>query len=163
LSPKLAPTEGWNEHNDGFRNIETLSLIQADGILLDPLEPILYSRSLARTFQEERTGTIINVSAILVDGLLGLLLRKRLPERVSQTAIQVMGLVSLVVVLRMAFQGEELILVVVSLAGGAVVGEWINIEGRLEKFGAGLEKRFHRTEGGAAKGLISMSPVCCSA
>ena len=142
------------------------------GITLDLQGPIFYSRNSTKTFlpircgraiafQEDRMGTIINVCAIMVGGLLGLLLRKRLPERVSQTAIQVMGLVSLLVGLRMAFQSEELILVVVSLAGGAMVGEWINIEDRLEKFGTGLEKRFHRAEGGVARGFISTSLLFC--
>ncbi len=107
-------------------------------------------------------GTIINVCAILVGGMVGLLIRKRLPERVSQTVIQVMGLVSLLVGLRMALEGEELILVVISLAGGAAVGEWVNIEDRLEKFGRGLEKRFHKAEGSTARGFISTSLLFCT-
>ena len=47
-----------------------------------------------------------------------------------------MGLFTLLVGVRMALRGEELIMVLVSLALGAMLGEWINIEDRLERFGA---------------------------
>jgi len=93
--------------------------------------------------------------------MLGLLFRKRFPERVSQTALQVMGLLSLLVGIRMAVQGEEFILAVISLASGAMVGEWINIEDRLERFGHWLEKRFHVTEESPAKGFIQASLLFC--
>lgn len=106
-------------------------------------------------------GAIINACAIIVGGMFGLMVRRRFPERISQTALQVMGLVSLLVGIRMAAQGEELILVVVSLASGAMVGEWINIEDLLEKFGRWLEQRFHVTEGSPARGFISTSILFC--
>lgn len=106
-------------------------------------------------------GTIINACAILVGGIFGLLLRKRFPERISKTALQVMGLVSLLIGVRMAFQGEELILVVISLAFGAMIGEWVNIEDGLENLGSWLEKRFHVTEGSPAKGFINTSLLFC--
>ena len=102
-------------------------------------------------------GTIINAIAILVGGTLGLLFRKGFPERVSQTALQVMGLFSIVVGLTMAIQGKELILILISLVLGAVLGELINIEGHLDKLGSSLEKRLHLTEKSPAKGFIYTS------
>lgn len=53
-------------------------------------------------------GTIINAMAILVGGTLGLLFRKRFPERVAQTTLQVLGLFTLVIGLSMAIQGHKL-------------------------------------------------------
>jgi len=102
-------------------------------------------------------GTVINAIAIVVGGALGLLFRKGLPERVSQTALQVMGLFSIVVGLTMAVQGIDLILVLLSLILGAVLGELIDIEGRLERLGSSLEKRLHLTEKSPAKGFIYTS------
>jgi len=106
-------------------------------------------------------GTIINALAILVGGALGLLFRKRFPERVAQTTLQVLGLFTLVVGLSMAIQGSELILILVSLAAGAILGEWINIEDRLERLGVWLEKKLHITEGSPAKGFIYASLLFC--
>ncbi len=106
-------------------------------------------------------GTLINAIAIVAGGTLGLLFRKRLPERVAQTTLQVLGLFTLVVGLSMAIQGIELILILVSLAAGAILGEWINIEDRLEMLGVWLEKKLHITEGSPAKGFIYASLLFC--
>ncbi len=80
-------------------------------------------------------GTIINAIGILVGGGLGLLFRKGFSESIAQAALQVMGLFTLVIGLTMAIQGKELILVLISLVLGAVLGEWIDIEGHLDQFG----------------------------
>jgi uncharacterized membrane protein YqgA involved in biofilm formation len=106
-------------------------------------------------------GTIINAMAILIGGALGLLFRKRFPERIAQTTLQVLGLFTLVIGLSMAIQGSALILVLVSLAAGAILGEWINIEDRLERLGVWLEKKLHITEGSPAKGFIYASLLFC--
>jgi len=106
-------------------------------------------------------GTVINVIAILVGGTLGVLFRKRFPERIAQTALQVMGLLSFVVGVGMAIQGQELIMVAVSLALGAILGEWAKIEERLEKWFFRLEERFHLSEQSPAKGFIHASLLFC--
>jgi len=106
-------------------------------------------------------GTLINAVAIIVGGALGLLFRKRFPERMTQTVLHVMGLFTLLVGVRMAIQGEELIMVLISLALGAMLGEWMNIEDRLERFGLWLEARLHLTEQSPAKGFINASLLFC--
>ncbi len=106
-------------------------------------------------------GTIINAVAILVGGALGLLFRKGFPERIAQTTLQVLGLFTLVVGLGMAIQGQELIMVLISLALGAGLGEWLDIEGRLDRFGGWLEERLNLTEKSPAKGFIYASLLFC--
>ena len=106
-------------------------------------------------------GTIINALAILIGGALGLLFRKGFPERIAQTTLQVLGLFTLVVGVSMAIQGQELIMVLISLALGAGLGEWIDIEGRLDRFGRWLEERLHLTGKSPAKGFIYTSLLFC--
>ena len=106
-------------------------------------------------------GTLINAVAIIIGGALGLLFRERFPGRITQTALHVMGLFILLVGVRMALRGEELIMVLISLALGAMLGEWINIEDRLERFGLWLETRLHLTEQSPAKGFINASLLFC--
>jgi uncharacterized protein len=106
-------------------------------------------------------GTIVNSIAIIVGGALGLLLRKGFPERIAQTTLQVLGLFTLVVGLSMAIQGQELIMVLISLALGAALGEWLDIEDRLERFGHWLEERLNLREGSPAKGFIYASLLYC--
>jgi uncharacterized membrane protein YqgA involved in biofilm formation len=106
-------------------------------------------------------GTLINAVAIIIGGATGLLFRERFPGRITQTALHVMGLFILLVGVRMALRGEELIMVLISLALGAMLGEWINIEDRLERFGLWLETRLHLTEQSPAKGFINASLLFC--
>ena len=104
-------------------------------------------------------GTIINVGTIIVGSLIGLIFRERFPERITQTALQVMGLFTILVGIQMAVQGQRPILILISLAGGAILGEVIRIEDRLDHFGKWLEKRLKVTHGSPAKGFIYASLV----
>ena len=72
-----------------------------------------------------------------------------------------MGLFTILLGVKMALQGEELILALISLALGSMLGEWINIEDRLEKFAFSLEERLHLTEYSPAKGFIHASLLFC--
>lgn len=104
-------------------------------------------------------GTIINVGAIILGGLIGLILRGRFPERITQTALQVMGLFTILVGIQMALQGQEPILILISLASGAILGEIIRIEDGLEHLGKWIETQLKVTEGSPAKGFIYASLV----
>ncbi len=104
-------------------------------------------------------GTIINVGAIIIGGLIGLIFRERFPERITQTVLQVMGLFTILVGIQMALQGQEPILVLISLAVGAILGEIIRIEERLDQFGKWIEIQLKVTEGSPAKGFIYSSLV----
>ena len=106
-------------------------------------------------------GTLINVVAILSGGTIGLIFRKRFPERISQTALQVVALFTILVGMKMALQGQALIMIVISLAFGAMLGEWMRIEEHLDRFGLWLEERLRLTEQSPAKGFIQASLLFC--
>jgi uncharacterized membrane protein YqgA involved in biofilm formation len=67
----------------------------------------------------------------------------------------------MIIGISMALQGKEMILVLVSLAVGAMLGEWVNIEDKLDSLGHRLEHRLKITEGSPAKGFIYSSLVFC--
>lgn len=91
-------------------------------------------------------GTIINVIAIIVGATVGILLHKFIPERLQKTVISGVGLsvcfvgVSGVISKMLtyengAFNTKDTMLMVASLVIGAFVGELLNIEKQLERFG----------------------------
>jgi len=85
-------------------------------------------------------GTIVNTSTILVGTVVGTLLNKGIEERYKERTMQGMGLVAMAIGISNISKGMELItnpvVFILAIAIGAVVGEWIDLEGRIEKFNA---------------------------
>lgn len=107
-------------------------------------------------------GTVVNVLAIIVGGMVGILLKGGLPKKYADTVMQAVGLAVILVGLKAAFRSDELLLIIISLAVGSVVGEWLRIEDRLEALGRWLEKRFAREgEDGIARGFVAASLLFC--
>lgn len=107
------------------------------------------------------TGTIINAAAIVLAGLLGLLFRKGIPESMSRTMQDGLGLLIIVIGLQYGLKAESLAVVGISLALGAVIGEWRNWEARLEQAGMWLQKKVGGGESQFVKGFVSATLVFC--
>lgn len=119
-------------------------------------------------------GTIANVAAIILAGLLGLLLKKGIKERFQEILTQVMGLCVIFIGISgaltglIAAEGKSIITssgsmrLIASLLIGALAGELINIEGLFEKFGAWLkEKTKSRDDKGFIDGFVTASLTVC--
>lgn len=108
-------------------------------------------------------GTLVNAGTVVIGSLIGLLLRRRLSQRYSQTLTQGLALCVIVIGIQMALQSSNTITVVVSVALGALSGTWINIEGRLNRLGEKLQTRFSHSDenGGFSKGFMSASLLFC--
>lgn len=87
------------------------------------------------------TGTILNVIAILVGGLLGVFLGSRLPERLRQTVMAGMGLFVLAIGVQMFLNTRNSLVVLGSLVFGIILGEWWRIEDGIQWVGRMLEQR----------------------
>jgi len=90
------------------------------------------------------TGTFINVAAILIGGIIGLIFGSRIPERYKSTVIAGMGLFTMAMGLQMFLKSNNQLIVLGALLIGALLGEWIGIEDGLQTLGETLEKRFSR-------------------
>ena len=98
-------------------------------------------------------GTLINVAAILLGGLLGLALGHRLSERTREVVTDALGLVTLLVAalsaaavldpaLREALgSGGPVLVVLGALLLGGIVGSLLRVEERLEQLGGWLRTR----------------------
>jgi len=106
-------------------------------------------------------GTAANVAAIVLGTLVGLLLRQRLPQRITTISTQGLGLVTALIGAQMMMHTQNVLIVLVSIVAGGVVGELVRIEARLDAFGARIEKRFSRQRGTFAKAFVTSSLLYC--
>ena len=106
-------------------------------------------------------GTLVNVVAVLAGGGLGLLIGGRLPERVRGIITDGLGLATLLIGMRLAWKTENVLIVIGSLVVGGIIGEWLDLEGRLEALGHWLRSRVGSEEGRFVPGFLTASLVYC--
>ena len=118
-------------------------------------------------------GTIVNAAAIIAGGISGSLLRSGLPDRFKETIMQALGLSIILIGISGALQGmykvtasgrldrEYIMLMIFSLVAGAIIGELLNIEEKLERMGLWIQNRFLKNSGNFAEGFITASLVFC--
>jgi uncharacterized protein len=112
-------------------------------------------------------GTIANSAAIIIGGLIGLLLTKGLKERYKVTVVQALGMAVLLVGLLISMGNlgrlpdDGIVIVIVCLAIGSVIGEWLDIEKGMENIGKFAEKKF-AAKGNFSKGFVTASLLFCA-
>ncbi|MBA3389877.1 MAG: DUF554 domain-containing protein [Rubrobacter sp.] len=106
-------------------------------------------------------GTAINVAAVLVGGGIGTLVGAKLPERMRQTAMQAIGIVTLLVGVSNFLEYSNPLVPLVSVVLGLVAGELLNIDAALKRFGDYLEKRFSRGESPVSRAFVTTSLLFC--
>lgn len=100
-------------------------------------------------------GTIANAAAIVGGTLIGLLLKRGLPEKWQQTIMQGVALCIFVIGLQMAVKTANIVIVVVSLVIGSIIGEALDIDGNLQRFGDWVGAKLYSGKSGGAAGKIA--------
>lgn len=110
-------------------------------------------------------GTLINVGTVVLGSLLGLLLGKGVPDRLRQTVMQGIGLCVLIIGGLSALDTADVLGMIICMVTGGLLGEWINIEKRLEGIGAKAESLLLRGKSGSGstfvQGFVTASLLFC--
>lgn len=107
-------------------------------------------------------GTLVNVAAVIAGSLLGLFLRKGLPQKLRDTLMTGMGLCVMLIGIKGALKTSNEMIVILSIVIGGCLGVWMKIEERLDHLGARLEKKFaSEGEGNFGKGFVTASLMYC--
>ena len=109
-------------------------------------------------------GTIVNSLAIAVGCLVGLFIKKGIPERVSKTIMSGLGLCVLYIGIEGSLKGENTLITVVCIAVGGLIGEIIDIDKKINKLGDFLQEKFSKgndQETSIAKGFVTTSLIYC--
>jgi uncharacterized protein len=119
-------------------------------------------------------GTLINLATVACGSLIGLAVGERLPQRVRETIMQGLGLVTVavgVVGLDPLYRADEglkrFVIMIGAVIAGGVIGEALRLEDRLEAAGERLRKRVG-AKGGTThghsrfvEGFVIASTVFC--
>lgn len=110
-------------------------------------------------------GSIVNVLGILAGGGVGLLIHKlgrRIPECFSAIVMQGLGLCVLYIAADGLLDGSKTLVTIFSMVVGALLGEWLDLDGWLERLSGSVERRFAKSgDGGFAQGLMTATLLFC--
>lgn len=108
-------------------------------------------------------GAAVNAAAIAVGGLLGIALKKGIPEKLNRSLMQGLGLCVLYVGISGALEGENVILAILAMVLGAVVGELLDFDDKLRRLGDTLQTRLRAGEGSGtfAEGFVTCTLIFC--
>ncbi|MBN1067270.1 DUF554 domain-containing protein [Clostridium botulinum] len=115
-------------------------------------------------------GTIVNCTCIIGGCLIGLLLKGKLSDKISSTIMNGLALCALYIGISGALKGEDTLQIIICIAAGALIGELIDIDKRLNYLGKIIERRLNcrnttkkedTGEVSIAEGFVTASLLFC--
>lgn len=118
-------------------------------------------------------GTIVNVAAVIFGGVIGMIIKKGLKERINDTLTKACGisvifigvagaLSKMLVIDGNSISTNGTLLLVLSLVFGGIIGELINIEKRMDSLGNRLKKAVKAgNDSNFVEGFVAATLVIC--
>lgn len=108
-------------------------------------------------------GVLVNVGTVLIGSLVGLLLKRGIPEKVTEALMTGIGLRTVFIGISGALQGENTLVLILSMAIGTVIGTLLDIDKQLNRLAAYVEARFKQKDGQVtvAEGFVTASLLFC--
>lgn len=118
-------------------------------------------------------GTIVNTLAVIVGSGIGLIIKGGLKQRYQQTIMQALGLATIFIgasgvmsgmlkVMDSGLETQGSMLLIASLVFGAIVGEFLNIELRLEQLGNWIKNKVKvKNDTTFVEGFVTSALVIC--
>ena len=105
----------------------------------------------------------VNGVAIILGGLIGVLFKKGLPDRISNGVMQGMALCVMAIGIKGIFDSQNILIVILSVALGGALGHWIDLDRYLNRFGAFMQKKLAKGESGSTfgEGFVSATLLVC--
>lgn len=111
----------------------------------------------------------INVGAVLLGGTVGLFFNRSFPQHIADTVMKGLALCVLYIGISGALEGNYILVTILSVALGGALGEWLDLDGKLNRLGQKLEQQFGGKENAAegrprkslAEGFVSASMLFC--
>lgn len=108
-------------------------------------------------------GVLVNTLTVLVGSSIGLIAKKVIPENWTDFIMKGLGLCVIYIGMDGAFQGENTLVMIISMVIGAIIGVALNLDGHLNSFAQRLESRFKKDgeKVSIAEGFVTASLMFC--
>lgn len=106
-------------------------------------------------------GTLVNAGAVIVGGAVGMMFNKSMPERFKTIYFQAVGLFTMAMGIGMVYNMQNILIVVSSVAVGALLGEWMNIERVVDRLSEYLRKKLRIGNEKFSEGLVTSFLLFC--
>ncbi|WP_196593368.1 DUF554 domain-containing protein [Pectinatus sottacetonis] len=105
------------------------------------------------------TAVIINTIAIILGSILGLLLRKGIPQSVADALMKGLGLCTIIIGIQGAVKEQNILLLIMAVVIGIFIGESIDLDGKINRFAERVMSHF-RDNGDSAKTAEAFITAC---
>ena len=103
-------------------------------------------------------GNIVNTASIVLGSLLGMWLKKGIPDRIKDIIMTSMGLSILTLGIKDGINFNNGMLIILFMVVGGIIGELLRIDERLTMLGVYLEKKFSKSDNNdIVKGFVTTS------
>ena len=113
------------------------------------------------------SGVIVNTITVLIGSGIGLLLKKQMPEKLTNGVMCAIGLCTLAIGITGVIKGENQLVMIISMVLGTIVGTLIDIDGKLTKLGDKLQNGRKKKKGAKgdtatfSQGFVTASLLFC--
>lgn len=108
-------------------------------------------------------GVLVNCATVILGSLIGLLFKKAIPERLSDTAMKGIGLCNIYIAISGMLKGSNVLILIISVILGGLIGEAIDIDKGINTFASYVEKKFKKdTSSPIALGYVTGSLLFCT-
>jgi len=91
-------------------------------------------------------GAILNMITVAFGSIIGLLVGNRLSQNIQESVVTGLGLVTMFVGISNAGKSGNIIIPVLSIAIGVIIGELLDIQTKLERFGGWLQSKLSKPQ-----------------
>jgi uncharacterized membrane protein YqgA involved in biofilm formation len=108
-------------------------------------------------------GVLVNTATVLLGSTIGLLFKKKIPERIIHSVMLAIGLCTLYIGISGTLKGENTLVLILSMALGTALGTLLDLDGLLTRLGGAVERKFSRPgeRASVAQGFVTGSLLFC--
>lgn len=108
-------------------------------------------------------GVLVNVVTVLVGGTIGNLFKKGIPQKITDALMIGLGLCTIYIGISGALKGENTLVLILSIAFGAIIGTLIDIDALINRGAKWVESKFKKNgkKVSIAEGIVTSTLLFC--